>query len=155
MSAQSSRRRGRKLAFQTLYGLSFNQACDLEALRKAFEFSLNPDSNGVDTDYAWQLVTGVWLRQKELDNIIDQLSLKWRVSRMGRIELTILRLSLFEMASSNTPVKTAIKDALDLAEHFGVDGARSLIYGILDAAGGEQKAKSVPDIQKSCPRDEK
>lgn len=85
--------------------------------------------------FAWELVEGVWKHAADLDRIIARFSQNWRVDRLGKIELTLLRLALFEMLHRpDVPPKVALNEALELATRFGDDKARRFINGILDAA---------------------
>lgn len=108
------------------------------------EKALNKDPNKVFEEkvhvrtvpkgFAWELVEGVWGHAVELDEVISSFSRNWRVDRMGRIELTVLRLGIFEMLyRADIPPKVAINEALELAKEFGEENARSFINGILDA----------------------
>ena len=140
--AKSATRRGeRELAFQVLYGLSFTPANNIEELRRFFRIS--PDNlarwEGQEppsqpSGFAWELVEGVWSKSDELDASISNYSRNWRVDRMGRVELTLLRLAVFEIIYRNdVPPKVAINEALELSRQFGEGNAKSFINGILDA----------------------
>ena len=140
--AKSATRRGeRELAFQVLYGLSFTPASDVDDLRRIFRIS--PDYlarwQGQEppvhpSGFAWELVEGVWSKSDELDASISNFSRNWRVDRMGRVELTLLRLAVYEiMFRADVPPKVAINEALELSRQFGEDNAKSFINGILDA----------------------
>lgn len=141
-----TRRSERALAFQVLYGLSFAPAKTLGELRRAFRQS--PDNADKDMDqaateqeltapqgFAWELVEGIWTQGTALDDVIGSFSRNWRVDRMGRIELTLLRMGIYEMLyRDDVPSKVAINEALELAKQFGEDKARPFVNGILDAA---------------------
>ncbi len=86
------------------------------------------------TGFAWELVEGVWKNTVDLDAVITRFSRNWRVDRMGRIELTLLRLGIYELLyRTDIPSKVAINEALELARQFGEHNARSFVNGILDA----------------------
>lgn len=115
-----------------------------QTARLEAEKALNKDPNKVFEEvivqhtapkgFAWDLVEGVWSNATELDEVITKFSRNWRVDRMGRIELTILRLGIFEMLyRADIPPKVAINEALELAKEFGEENARSFINGILDS----------------------
>lgn len=136
----ATRRGERERAFQVLYGLSFTPAANREDLCRAFR--LSPD-NAAEAEagipepagFAWELVEGVWSKSAELDAAIGRFSHHWRVDRMGRIELTLLRLAIFEMLfRRDVPPKVAINEALELSRQFGEGNAKNFINGILDAA---------------------
>ncbi len=140
--AKSATRRGeRELAFQVLYGLSFTPANDIDELRRFFRVSPDylarwegQEPPSQPSGFAWELVEGVWSKSDELDASITSFSRNWRVDRMGRVELTLLRLAVFEiMYRTDVPPKVAINEALELSRQFGEGNAKSFINGILDA----------------------
>ncbi len=143
---KNSRRNERSLAFQVLYAISFSEVKNMDDVRRAFCQSPDNikeqgenDSKDLAQDhahgFAWDLVSGVWANSKDLDEVIVKFSHNWRVDRMGRIELTVLRIGLFEMLyRTDIPTKVAINEALELSRQFGEQSARSFVNGILDAA---------------------
>ncbi len=150
MSKKTTRRSERAFAFQVLYGISFSAIKNVEALRAAFRNSPDfQEKEGVHDEvqgFAWELVSGIWKNEKELDELITRFSLNWRINRMGRIELTILRMGLYEMLfRQDIPSKVAINEALELSRQFGEESARSFVNGILDATA---KALENGEIQR-------
>ncbi len=152
MQKKNTRRHERSLAFQVLYAISFANIKDLDDLSNAFYKS--PDNDCAEQEsmheypkgFAWDLVKGVWTNSQELDELITQFSHNWRVDRMGRIELTVLRMGLFEMLyKSDIPTKVAINEALELAKQFGEQSALAFINGILDST-----AKALESGQIQC-----
>ncbi len=143
MTKKSSRRLERSFAFQVLYGISFAPVKDLDDVRTAFcnspDFAEKIDIAQVNNfndlqGFAWELVSGVWGHDKDLDEYITRFSRNWRLNRMGRIELTILRMGMFEMLyRSDIPPKVVLNEALELSKQFGEESARSFVKGILDA----------------------
>lgn len=140
-----ARSAARSRAFQVLYSLQFSSSPSLGALRDAFKAMPEPGEADPDAGegaaeqapagFAWELVEGVWSHAAALDGVIGRFSQNWRVDRLGRIELTLLRLALFEMLyRPDVPPKVALNEALDLSSRFGDDKARRFINGILDAA---------------------
>lgn len=154
-SRNATRRGERALAFQVLYGQSFSPAQTLGELRRAFRQS--PDNADKDMaqdaeqqettapqGFAWELVEGVWSHGTDLDETIGRFSRNWRVDRMGRIELTLLRMSIYEMLyRDDVPAKVTINEALELAKQFGEDKARPFVNGILDAAAKALEAGEI------------
>jgi N utilization substance protein B len=67
--------------------------------------------------------------------VIGQFSRHWKVDRIGKIELTVLRLAVFEMLyREDIPPKVAINEAIELAKQFGDERSRPFVNGLLDAA---------------------
>ncbi len=140
MSKKPSRRNERALAFQVLYGLAFSPAKSRRDLINAFckapdQAEEREGSEASPEGFAWDLVEGVWSEQKELDAHLTRLSQNWRIERMGKVEITLLRLALYEILfRSDIPPKVAINEAIELSKQFGDEGSRGFVNGILDAA---------------------
>ncbi len=131
---KTPRRLERIFAFKVLYGLCFNPADTVESLQKHFHES--PDKpEGMTDGFAWGLVHGVWSERERLDAAIASWSQNWRVDRMGRVELTLLRIAVYELAhGDDVPPRVAINEAVELSKLFGDDKSRAFVNGILDAA---------------------
>lgn len=68
----------------------------------------------------------------EIDEKINEIAEGWRTRRMGKVELTILRLAVFEMKyDEEIPEKVAINEAVELAKKFGGNEAPAFVNGIL------------------------
>ncbi len=131
----------REVAFQILYSLSFSPDVDEGRLHTVFANSPDLEAKGLTPDpegFTWELVRGVWLNRGEIDEAIARYSQNWRVERMGRIELTILRIGMYEVlfapSTLDVPLKVAINEAVELAKNFGDENSRGFVNGILDAA---------------------
>ena len=68
----------------------------------------------------------------EIDRILEGVAEGWKLGRMGRVELTILRLACFEIRfDDSVPEKVAINEAVELAKKFGGDESPSFVNGVL------------------------
>ena len=68
----------------------------------------------------------------ELDEIISEVSVGWKLERMSKIDLTILRLAVYEVKmDEEIPNKVAINEAVEIAKKYGGDSSPSFINGIL------------------------
>ena len=68
----------------------------------------------------------------EIDEKINQVAEGWKTRRMGKVELTILRLAVYEMQyDEEIPEKVAINEAVELAKKFGRDESPAFINGVL------------------------
>ena len=135
---KGSRRLGRKYAFQVLYGLNFVPVEGDRGLVRAFEAGLSTCAGGKKSsrghEFSWELVSGVWERAQNLDAIIARFSRHWKLRRIAKVELAILRLALFEILfCDDTPAKVAINEAVELAKKFGDENSKNFVNGILDA----------------------
>lgn len=68
----------------------------------------------------------------EIDGKISDVASGWTLNRIGKVELTILRLAVYEMLyDDEIPIKVAINEAVELAKEFGGDETPGFINGIL------------------------
>ena len=90
--------------------------------------------------FARQLVAGVVGRSAALDELVGQHARNWRVSRMAAVDRNVLRLAVYELMDTETPVAVVIDEAVDLARRFGSDTSPSFVNGVLDAVAREVRA---------------
>ncbi len=141
-----ARSAARSRAFQVLYSLQFSPATTYEDVLSAFTNMPDPADTEENTSapkpekpytpsgFAWDLVQGVWNHVAVLDQTIERFSQNWRVERLGRIELTLLRMAIYEILfRPDVPPKVTINEALDLSARFADARAKSFINGVLDA----------------------
>ena len=68
----------------------------------------------------------------EIDEMINSVSTSWPTSRLGKSELTIMRLAVYEIKfDEDIPTNVAINEAVELAKKYGADNAPSFINGVL------------------------
>lgn len=71
-------------------------------------------------------------RCNDIDRAISSVSKGWKLDRMGKVELTILRLAVYEMEYDDSiPKKVAVNEAVELAKRFGGDDSPAFVNGIL------------------------
>ena len=75
----------------------------------------------------------------EIDKRIEETANSWKISRMGKVDLTVLRLAVYEMEfDEDVPVGVAINEAVELAKKFGGDDSPAFINGILGKIGKKE-----------------
>ncbi|MBQ6814302.1 MAG: transcription antitermination factor NusB [Lachnospiraceae bacterium] len=85
-----------------------------------------------DEKYVCDKVFDIISKLSELDADIDEASETWTVSRMSKIDLTIMRLAYYEMVyEESVPVQVAINEAVEIAKLYGGDNSPSFINGVL------------------------
>ncbi|MCR5773437.1 MAG: transcription antitermination factor NusB [Butyrivibrio sp.] len=68
----------------------------------------------------------------EIDAMINEKTLGWDTERMAKVDLTIIRLAVFEIKfDDDIPTGVAINEAVELAKKFGQDGSASFVNGVL------------------------
>lgn len=82
--------------------------------------------------YIEKKYSGVREHISEIDRMLNETSEGWKTSRMGKVDLAILRLAVYEMFfDEDVPVGVAINEAVELGKRFGTDDSSSFINGIL------------------------
>lgn len=130
----AQRRDGRVAALQYLYAWSLNPPANLlEDLRYFFE---NLEKVGQPREhYAFgeELIHGVIEKIDDIDARIKALAHNWEFDRIARIDLSILRLAIFEMVfRKDIPPVVSINEAIDLSKQFSNADSKRFINGILD-----------------------
>ena len=84
---------------------------------------------------AARLVAGVIEHRDALDTLIEETADRLPLDEMSRVDLTVLRIALYEMLFDNGAVRpnTAVRHAVSLAKRFGDDGSRRFVSGVLGA----------------------
>ena len=68
----------------------------------------------------------------QIDGLLNEKAQKWSTDRMGKVELTILRLAVYEIRyDEDIPTSVAINEAVELAKKFGQKESGSFVNGIL------------------------
>ena len=127
----AQRRDGRVAALQYLFAWSMNAPQNLaEDLRVFFENLEQPREH-----YAFgeELIHGVIGHQADIDSRIKALAHNWEFERIAKIDLTIMRLAMFEMLyRKDIPPVVSINEAIDLSKQYSSADAKRFINGILD-----------------------
>lgn len=119
--------------------LKFLYSLELQKLKK-YEYEeqikLFLEANEIEDKkvekYIKDAVYGIESNRKEIINQIkDELSEKWDISRLSKISLTILKLAVYEMLYAKVPYKVVINEAVELAKKYGDDSTPAFVNGIL------------------------
>lgn len=126
------RREQREQIFKLLFRVEFNPKEDMpEQLALFFEDTeeemAEPDQVCITEKYE-----KIMEKLSEIDGLLNEKAEKWTTQRMGKVELTILRLAVYEILFDETvPVSVAINEAVELAKKFGQENAKVFVNGIL------------------------
>ena len=125
-----SRKKNREEAFKLLYQTEINKEDYLGQLE--YYFSENDVAPEV-AEYITDLVAGVNVRIKEIDECIESyLASSWRIGRISRVDLAILRMGYYEIKyRDDVPKGAAINEAVELAKKYGSESSGKFINGIL------------------------
>jgi N utilization substance protein B len=153
--SQGARRQGRELALKVLYSL-YDHDMEIEFILQDFwdNFRFRDDVLGEpieDVDrsvpahvkaFAETLIKGVVNNLAEIDAIIDQHSTNWALDRMARVDLSLMRLSVFELIYlPDVPANVAINEAIEIGKRYGTKDTPPFINGILDKISQQAEKK--------------
>ncbi|MFA6308696.1 MAG: transcription antitermination factor NusB [Clostridia bacterium] len=133
------RRASRDIAMKLLYQLEIQKEDKEEQIDITLaqnELSKN------DRKYVLDVVKGVFENLSYIDKVIDKYSKGWKINRISKVDLSILRLSIYEIGFMNDiPFSVSINEAVELAKKYSNEDAGSFVNGIL---GKVSKARILP-----------
>lgn len=134
----AARHKARCLAVQAIYQWELTKI-PIDALQQQFLSNFNPKKT--DKEYFLSLTNGV---VKDFENI-DKIMLPFldrKINELNKVELTILRLAIFELKERlDVPYKVVLNEALELAKTYGAEDGHKYVNGILDKVA--QKLRTV------------
>jgi N utilization substance protein B len=85
---------------------------------------------------------------ERIDGIIQGCAPEWPIAQINRIDLSILRQSIYELSHKNTPTKVVIDEAVELAKEFGSESSPKFVNGVLGSV--VTKLKKATDTNKQA-----
>lgn len=141
------RRQIRETAFRILFVLNFCPADQMQdQLNFYFTDHTEPEIDDLTEEEdqkavirldqaSWPEITAKCLgaagHLPEIDRIIEESSEGWKLSRLTKVDLTLLRLAVYEMKFENLPSGIAINEAVELAKRYGTDKSPAFVNGVL------------------------
>ena len=121
----------REEAFKLLYSLEIQKDKDVkDQLELYLENSEIEDKNAIE--YINDVVLGIDKNEEEiLETIRKHLKSDWKIERISKIDLCILKIAIYEIKYKNLPYKIAINEAVELAKKYGEDTSGNFINGVL------------------------
>lgn len=135
-----SRREMREQVFKLLFRVEFN---DEDAMLEQKELFFDEDGVAVSEDDSitvsenvkaeisdkYEKIAG---KLTQIDEMINEKAEGWKTGRMGKVDLTILRLAVYEIVyDEDIPTQVAINEAVELAKKFGRDESGKFVNGVL------------------------
>lgn len=126
-----SRRELREQLFKLLFRIEFNSFEEMPEQEKLF-FEDTCIADEADEAYISSKYHKIAEKLEEIDNMLNERAENWNTARMGKVDLTILRLAVYEIAfDEDVPAGVAINEAVELAKKFGQDASSGFVNGIL------------------------
>lgn len=121
----------REHIFKMLFQIEFNDAAEMPEHLKYY-FETLEDAAEKDKEYIRKKYEAVVSHVPEIDALINENTKGWKTSRMNKVDLTILRLGVYEMKwDDEIPMGVAINEAVELAKKFSGGDSPSFVNGVL------------------------
>jgi N utilization substance protein B len=128
--------RARSRALQALYAWDMRDGSALDRVAQQVWDDLAVSRE--EQEFAGFLVRILMARGAEIDSSLSAVTTNWRLSRIGAIERSVLRLAIAELLQGTTPPRVVIKESVRLAERYGSEQSARFVNGVLDAYARQQ-----------------
>ena len=126
-----SRTELREHIFRMLFRIEFNSAEEMKE-QEDFYFEDLEEATGKDQEYILDKYRAIVEKKEEIDALLNEVSEGWKTTRMNRVDLTIMRLAVYEIKwDEDVPTGVAINEAVELAKKYSSDDGPSFVNGIL------------------------
>lgn len=121
----------REQAFKLIYSLEIQKKEPLEEQIELYiESNQITDKNVIE--YIQDAILGIEKNKKEIiEKIEKNLKADWKIERISKIDLAILKLAIYEIKYKDIPFKVVINEAVELAKKYGEDSSKNFVNGIL------------------------
>ena len=128
----------RELAFQLIYSLEIQKTEDLEEQVELY-LNCNEVEENEAKEYIKDAIFGIKQNIQEIQGLIEKnLKADWKIDRISKIDLSLLKLAIYEIKYKNIPYKVAINEGLELAKKYGEESSKNFVNGILASVVKEE-----------------
>ncbi|SDH78727.1 NusB antitermination factor [Pseudobutyrivibrio sp. 49] len=130
----------RKEVFKAVFMNEFHDTDDMESVINTFlqgrnnaetEDLAKNNKTPEDEEYIKTKSEAIIAKLPEIDELINKSVDGWKTTRMAKVDLTLIRLALYEIKYEALPVGVAINEAVSLADEFGTDSSAGFVNGAL------------------------
>ncbi len=123
------RRASRETAMKLLYQMEIQKSDKSEQIEMALE---DESFTEKDKKYIRSIIDGVNEKVAIIDSIIEKNSMGWKINRVSKIDLSILRIGIYEILyREDIPFSVSVNEAVELAKKYSNDDAGSFVNGLL------------------------
>ena len=114
----------RELAFKLVY--------EMEVQKDENQIDIFLENNEITDEKVIEYLKDIHEHSEEIDNLIkNNLKENWSLNRISKINLSLIKIAIYEMIYKNLPYKVAINEVVELAKKYADDSAPVFINGIL------------------------
>lgn len=126
-----SRREIREQIFKMLFRIEFHEEKEYEEQKNLFIEESAPIAKD-SQQYIEAKFEDIVSKIEVIDEAINEKVKGWKTSRMGKVDLTLIRLAVYEIKyEEDIPTGVAINEAVELAKKYGTDDSASFVNGVL------------------------
>ena len=127
-----TRREIREHVFVMLFQSEFHEPAELSEQNQMYFDLFMKTGKEEEKGYIAQRMEQIKEKLGEIDPMLADAASGWKLNRMGKVELTILRLAVFELKfDEEIPDKVAVNEAVELAKKFGGEASAGFVNGVL------------------------
>lgn len=121
----------RELAFKLIYSLEIQKEVDLD--EQVELYIQNDDINEeIAINYIKDCIYGINKNQKDINKTIENsLTAEWKIDRISKTNLSLLKLAIYEIKYKDIPYKVEINEVVELAKKYGEEQSSKFINGAL------------------------
>ena len=120
----------RELAFKLMYEIEIQKEVSDSLINNFIDSNSITDNEAIE--YLKDIVYGIESHKEEIEPLISQnLKENWTLSRISKINLSLLKIAIYEMLYKDLPYKVAINEVIELAKKYADDSSPIFINGIL------------------------
>lgn len=126
-----NRSKAREAAFKLLYSLQIMSESNIEEQIELFIKDEEIDDKEA-IKFITDIIEGTAQNNNDIEEQINQnIKQDWTISRISKIDLTLLKLGIYEMIYAKVPYKVVINEVVELAKMYGDDSSKSFVNGVL------------------------
>lgn len=127
-----SRRELREQLFKLLFRVEFNSKEEMADQCDMFFDDIDIEYSEEDEEYIRTKFDAINSKLTQIDELIDKETKGWTTERMSKVDLTIIRLGVYEVVfDEDVPSSVAINEAVELAKRFGQDKSNGFVNAVL------------------------
>ena len=133
-----NRSKSRELAFKLVYEREIQKEVDDDELEIFLE--ANEIENDEVKEYLKDILFGISENQEKITELIKKnLKENWEIDRVSKINISLLKVAIYEIIYKNIPYKVAINEVVELAKKYSDEQGSSFVNGILASIVKEEK----------------
>ncbi|OOM80013.1 transcription antitermination factor NusB [Clostridium sp. BL-8] len=127
-----NRKLSREKTMELLFGMTLSKDT-IEEVVEGFVENYEGNIKEIDLTYVKQALIGIENNKEEIDKVIEANLHNWKIDRISKVNLSILRLATYEVVyDKEVPRNVAINEALEIARRYSDEKSVAFINGVLD-----------------------